>query len=207
MGYVPQGSTLQQASQRAALGLAFADPFSAETMAHEVGHNHGREHAPCPLSGIAQVDPSYPYARGAIGVYGWDARSQALVAPSSSDVMGYCGKKWISDYTYDGLVNQVALVNGAAESGRFVGKLGTFRVLLLDARGPRWGRPIDEPSLPAGEPEPAAVLDALGNVVASITVYRTPIADANAFSIQVPTPERGWASVRVNGALDVAFAP
>jgi len=207
IGYVPQGSTSQQASQRAALGLAFADAASAETMAHEVGHNHGRDHASCPQTGISGVDPSYPYANGAVGVYGWDARSQALVPPSNTDIMGYCNKKWISDYTYDGLVNRVALVNGAPQSELLLGDVGTFRVLLLDARGPRWGLSIDEPSLPAGKPEPAEVLDALGNVIRHIIVYRTPISDVGAFSIQVPTPGKAWARLRVSGAADVAFVP
>ncbi len=32
---------------RVAMGVAYADSVSGETMAHEIGHNHGRNHAPC----------------------------------------------------------------------------------------------------------------------------------------------------------------
>lgn len=205
IGYVPQGTSSQQASQRAAVGLAFGDATSAETMAHEVGHNHGRDHAPCPQSGISMVDPTYPYPGAVIGVYGWDARIQMLVEPSGTDIMGYCNKKWISDYTYDALVNSVSLVNGAPLSELTLAPLGRFEVLLVDARGARWGTPIDEPSLPAGLAEPAQVVDASGRVIASISVYRTRIADVDAYSIQVPKPDRAWAGVRVHGAPEVSF--
>ncbi|MGC4094111.1 MAG: MXAN_6577-like cysteine-rich protein [Polyangiaceae bacterium] len=206
VGYVPQGSTTQQATQRAALGVAFADAYSAETMAHEVGHNHGRDHAPCPQTGISGVDINYPYSGATLGVYGWDARSQALIAPSGTDIMGYCNKKWISDYTYDGLLNRVALVNGAPLSELTAGTPERFSVVLLDQRGARWGRPIDEPTLPAGAPEAAQALDDAGQPVAELTVYRTPISDVDAFSIQVPVPAANWARLRLQGGVELPFA-
>jgi hypothetical protein len=206
IGFVPQGSTNQQASQRAALGLAFADAASAETMAHEVGHNHGRNHAPCVQGGsISGVDASYPYAGGVIGVYGWDQRTMKLLAPDRTDIMGYCNSKWISDYTYDGLLNRVALVNGATNVLIPEESLHPWRVLLVDSRGARWGIPIDEPSLAAGEPEPAEVLDAQGAIIDTVDVYRTPVSDIEAFSIQVPVPELGWSKIRIQGAGTVSF--
>jgi hypothetical protein len=207
IGYVPQGTTAQQASQRAAVGLSFGDAVSWETMAHEVGHNHGRDHAPCPQSGISGIDPSFPYANGAVGVFGWDARSQSLISPAATDIMGYCNKKWISDYTYDGLVNRVALINGALQSQVTTGEPALFRVLLVDARGARWGRPLTEAALPAGVAEPAVVHDARGRFAAEINVYRTPISDVGGYSIEVPPPEPGWVSVSVKGAGKVAFEP
>lgn len=70
--------------------------------AHEWGHNWGRKHAPC--GGAANPDASYPYANGAIGVYGLDVATLSLKPPSSSDLMGYCGDEWISDYTYRGVL-------------------------------------------------------------------------------------------------------
>lgn len=206
IGYVPQGSTTQQASQRAALGLAFADVGSAETMAHEVGHNHGRNHAPCAQGGtISGVDAKYPYAGALVGVYGWDSRSSKLIAPDRTDIMGYCANKWISDYTYDGLVNRVAQVNGALSVLLDGASLHPWRVLLLDARGARWGFPINEPSPPAGEPEIAEVLDGSGQAIEQVTVYRTMISDIDASSIQVPTPEPGWYAIRVAGAAPLPF--
>jgi hypothetical protein len=78
-------------------------------MAHEIGHTHGRKHAPC---GTVGPDGNYPYPGGTIGVMGFDRRTGAFIDPASSDILGFCGNQWISDYTYDGLLERVALVNG-----------------------------------------------------------------------------------------------
>jgi hypothetical protein len=207
IGYVPSSATA--ASQRAALGLAFADATSAETMAHEVGHNHGRNHAPCVQGGsISGVDGNYPQSNGSIGVYGWDQRTSKLIAPDRTDIMGYCNNKWISDYTYEGILKRIATVNGAPTTSVIVPSelVHPWRVLLLDEQGPRWGIPIDEPMGPAGVAEAAEVLDAAGQVIEMTTVYRTEISDIGAYSFEVPVPEPGWASVRVAGAPPIAFA-
>jgi hypothetical protein len=207
IGYVPGSATA--AAQRAALGLAFSDAVSAETMAHEVGHNHGRNHAPCVQGGtISGVDGSYPYSGGAIGVYGWDPRTAKLIPTDRTDIMGYCNTKWISDYTYEGILKRVATVNGAPSSVYVPSELvHPWRVLLLDGRGARWGIPIDEPMGPAGTGEMAEILDAAGQVIQVTPVYRTEISDIGAFSFEVPVPEPGWHSVRVAGGPPLAFAP
>ncbi|VAW32251.1 hypothetical protein MNBD_CHLOROFLEXI01-3228 [hydrothermal vent metagenome] len=78
---------------------------------HELGHNFGRQHAPCNVSG----DPNYPYAGASIGQYGLDGigGSLQLLSPGGYvDMMSYCDPVWVSDYTYKALYNdQVA--NGA----------------------------------------------------------------------------------------------
>jgi len=206
VGFVPQGTPAQVISQRCALGLAYNDQESAETMVHEVAHNHGRNHAPCPSQGIEGVDPNYPYPQARVGVYGWDARSSSLIAPTRTDIMGYCDARWISDYTYDGLLNRVAAVNMTKVLASSE-PLRTFRVLLLDSRGARWGAPINVPSVAGGTPEQAEILDAGGAVVASVVVYRSVVSEIHASSVQVPAPKPGWHAVRVAGAPPVVFAP
>ncbi len=205
---VNQGSASQQGSQRAALGLAYADATSANTMAHEVGHNHGRDHSPCVPRGasISGVDPNYPYSGGKIGVYGWDNRSMSLLPPTRTDIMGYCDSVWISDYTYKALIKRVAALNGAGSDELFeTAEVQPWRVLLLDDRGVRWGIPISEPSVPSGAPEPAEVLDAAGQVIAVVEVYRTRVSDIDAYSIQVPEPLPGWHSIRIAGSPALAY--
>lgn len=78
-------------------------PSASQIAAHELGHNLGRFHAPC--GGVANPDASYPYALGTIGVYGYDIATGVLKSPGTSDLMGYCGFGWISDYNYVGILN------------------------------------------------------------------------------------------------------
>jgi len=202
------GYVSNQASSRVALGVGFADVSSAQTMAHEVAHNHGRGHAPCSSGGtIANVDSSYPYAGAKIGAWGYDPRTQALFEPTSrTDLMGYCSSKWISDYTYDGILNRLAMVNSAQDVYVAPEALSTFRVLLLDAKGPRWGAPITEPSLPSGEPVLAEGLDAQGNFLGYLDAYITEISDIDAWSVQIREPDARAVLVRIAGYPAIAFA-
>jgi hypothetical protein len=73
------------------------------TLAHELGHNFGRQHAPC--GGVAGPDPSYPYAGGIDGVFGYNVRTNTLIPSSTADLMGYCSPRWISDYNYKAMMN------------------------------------------------------------------------------------------------------
>jgi Metallo-peptidase family M12B Reprolysin-like len=89
-------------SERSALGWDNM-PTGAAVAAHELGHNWGRNHAPC--GGPAGLDTGYPFSDGRIGVYGLDVASQTLMSASTSDIMGYCDPKWISAYTYRAVMN------------------------------------------------------------------------------------------------------
>lgn len=204
IGYV--GTQATSASARAAVGLAFADETSAKTMAHEVGHNHGRNHAPCAPGSITGVDPAYPYAGGITNTWGYDSRTRVLLDPvKGTDIMGYCSNKWLSDYTYRGLTDRVAAVNGNLEIFVAPEAVLAYRVLLVEGGKARWGIPYSSPGEPMGTPESADVLDADGHVVTTTLVYRTEISDVGAWSILVPPPEPGWVSVRVSGTAAIRF--
>jgi hypothetical protein len=87
---------------RAVVGWDYI-PSGRNVAAHELGHNFGRFHAPC--GGVGGPDPSFPYAGGTIGHYGFDFTTTTVRLPSSSDLMGYCGNPWISDYNYVGAMD------------------------------------------------------------------------------------------------------
>ncbi len=74
-------------------------------LAHEEGHNFGRQHSPC--GGASNPDPNYPYAGGTIGVPGWDvfASGGNLKPTTDTDIMGYCSNQWISDYVYKSVLS------------------------------------------------------------------------------------------------------
>lgn len=93
MGYIGSGT---------AIGWDYL-PTGSEIMAHELGHNFGRQHAPC--GGVSGADAAFPYAGGAIGVFGYNVRLGQLLQPSTADLMGYCSPTWISDYTYKAVLN------------------------------------------------------------------------------------------------------
>jgi hypothetical protein len=97
---------------RVGSGVGFGTEDSAWTLAHEVGHEHGRYHAPCDTSG---ADADYPYDGGEIGVWGYDPRTRRFQPPSSTyDFMGYCDPQWISDYTWSAMFERTLAVSALA---------------------------------------------------------------------------------------------
>ncbi len=209
IGFVVTSATGTTAgSGRAAVGVGFADKSSAQTMCHEVGHNHGRNHAPCSTAGtISGVDPNFPYTNGSIGSWGFDYRTQALLDPAKdTDIMGYCSNKWMSDYTYSGITTRVAAVNGVAMIYTPDYALARWRIMLVDERGPRWGIPIPDEAPAEGDAESATIYDATGTELTQVTVYRTDIADMPAAMYMVPEPQVGWYAVSVAGAAPLPFA-
>jgi len=96
---------------RASVGVGYPGEDATNTAAHEIGHAHGRSHAPC--GGAQGVDPDYPYAQGSIGVWGYDILGKTLMSPTKGkDMMGYCPNEWVSDYTFTALFDRIAAVNG-----------------------------------------------------------------------------------------------
>jgi hypothetical protein len=71
-------------------------------LAHELGHNFGRYHAPCGNPG--DVDAFFPRGDGSIGDLGWSAGSTVSIAASTPDLMSYCEPAWTSAYTYTGVL-------------------------------------------------------------------------------------------------------
>jgi len=92
-------------------GYGSSHTGASNTHAHEVGHNHGRSHAPgCGASG---VDTAYPYVDGSgralIGDaahpnFDFDVDTMAITPYTAAyDFMSYCNPDWISDYNYEAL--------------------------------------------------------------------------------------------------------
>jgi hypothetical protein len=136
-------------SWRSAIGLDatwahWAPRFGTETFAHEIGHNFGRDHAPCGTAGAP--DPAFPHAGGVIGVVGYDvyALSAGLTTAiqskpaTSTDLMGYCDAKWVSDYSYLAVLNfRGAPVASALLAARALSSEPTDVLLVSGVAGAR----------------------------------------------------------------------
>lgn len=193
-------------------GIGPAHAAASETHAHEVGHNHGRNHAPgCGAQG---VDPNYPYANGLIGdaaqpVFGFDLNSHAIYPYTSyNDLMNYCDPTWISDYTYRALWaydNPGAVAINSTPIGdrptlrHAMGQVSILIAGSIDARGqvkldPAYS--IDLPArLPVAGDYTIELIDARGSILASysfepvraaIDRYPAGGSETSGFSLRLP---------------------
>ena len=146
------------AFQRAGLVVWYGDATSGWTALHELGHTHGRSHAPC--GEVAGADPLFPFADGSIGTWGFDQRGDTFVAPSAHDFMSYCGDEWISAYTYSALSERIQSVAAAAGTRFEAADATRHHFVSIEGDVVRW-RQVDLP--PASSSESSVTLDALGD--------------------------------------------
>jgi hypothetical protein len=152
---------------RASVGVGFQGDVASTTMAHEIGHAHGRDHAPC--GGVAGADPSYPkdaaHSNATLGVWGFNINSGQFIDPGASktphDLMSYCDPAWISDYQYAALFKRVSEVNALPISPSIRGVTApqqpeeTYRMARVDGAGMlSWNGEIVGPADPGGESRP-----------------------------------------------------
>ncbi|MFN2292149.1 MAG: DNRLRE domain-containing protein [Anaerolineae bacterium] len=88
----------------------FADWYGG----HELGHTLGRKHVACSGREIG-TDANYPYTGGLISTattgadafFGFNRSDLAngIYGPTWSDIMTYCPSQWISDYTYEAILD------------------------------------------------------------------------------------------------------
>ena len=144
------------ASMRTSIGLGYTGVEAADTMVHEIGHAHGRQHAPCGLGGQSS-DNAYPNNNGNLDQWGFDMRSTNLLSPSSyKDMMSYCSPIWVSAYTYNGLYNRMSnvstmsyLVNAEEVLEESNQGFETWMSVVVEPTGEvKWGYPVDAPQVP-----------------------------------------------------------
>lgn len=186
------------ATGRACVGVGFPGADSAQTAAHEVGHAHGRAHAPC---GTSDYDTSYPYSGGSIGSWGYDLINKKLFSPSSTtDFMGYCSTTWISDYTYKQIATRMSFVNGAADVVVPFDAPRNYRFVEVAGDGKlTWGDAIELREPPLAEPHTVRYVDAAGQVLETATGAYYPYGDLPGGYMLVPEGPIGAVTVAVTG--------
>jgi hypothetical protein len=182
-------------------------PSGSGVAAHEWGHNWDRYHAPgC---GAGSPDPLYPYADGKIGVWGLDVGVETLKSPTTHyDFMSYCNPDWISDYSYEAIMNYRQAHGGYASPGEpepsllVWGRMEGDRIVLEPAF-----EVTTTPALPTGSGEYRLEgLGQMGDRLFSLAFQPIPVPDAGegdghfAFAIPLRSFDRaGIAGLRVSG--------
>ena len=158
---------------RVSIGLGFPGDTAIGTFMHEIGHAHGREHAPCETQ---DADWYYPYSGGMIGSWGYDSDSGKMMNPSSyADFMGYCEPSWISDYTYKALHQRIRAVNGASDFAWSPETPRTWQMVFVDGEGQTKLGPVVEPERPpVGLSRMVNLRNARGQVVETVEGHFAP---------------------------------
>lgn len=212
IGYVP-GRTVLSWDRTGSRG---------SVLAHEFGHNFGRNHAPC--GGVQGADASYPYTGGVIGHWGFDVRlantsgigtPNVLKPTTFTDLMGYCSNEWVSDYTFRAALDyRTSGSTTALQAGDYVqpALLVWGRVTAAGVQLEPAVELVTRASVPTGEGTHALeITDAAGVVVhrgrfTPLTVDHAEDGEAHfAFAIPLPAGARGRvAAVRVQGPQGTA---
>ncbi|MBX3248003.1 MAG: hypothetical protein KF901_12555 [Myxococcales bacterium] len=184
------------ASMRVAVAVGFGDAPSLTTAIHELGHAHGRGHAPCGVT--TQLDTSFPHPDGHIGDWGWDPRTRRLVEPSVGDFMGYCEPTWISAHNYLQLHQRLSTTATALSS-----RLAAHHVFsLAPFRAPRWVARTDEALADEGPVVMLRVRDPRGRSLGWVGGRRIHLSALGLERIVVPEVEGvGWYELPAGGSL------
>lgn len=106
---------------------------------HELGHTYGRPHAGC--CGAQNPGP-YPYPNCEIGddtQFGFDTDGPKVRSYHGRDNMSYCTGQWLSDFTFEAVMDQLILEHGAPPPplkvlGNFAIAIGTANLSLDKAK-------------------------------------------------------------------------
>lgn len=129
--------SMGSAGERVAIGAIELDTpetgglldLGRTTFVHEVGHTQGRQHVACPGVQAGGPDPSYPYAEGKIGVWGWGTvDGEIRVADGHTDYMSYCNPVWVSDWQWNATFQRIRTLSSWDAAG--MGSLDQHGVLV-----------------------------------------------------------------------------
>lgn len=148
MGGIPRylAEELKLAGRGMLPGRASFSLVRSTTVAHELGHNMGLRHAPC--GGAAGPDSAFPTRDGTIGVWGFNSSDSSLVDPGTSDLMSYCGPKWISDFSFTKAFDHRLREEGETAAA----SANAARTLLLWGGADSGGVPYLEPAFAVDAP-------------------------------------------------------
>jgi hypothetical protein len=192
------------ATGRACVGVGYPGTDSPQTAAHEIGHAHGRAHAPC---GTSSYDTAYPWSGGSIGAWGYDLIAKKLYSPSTTkDFMSYCSPTWISDYTYKQIATRMAFVNGAPDVVVPFDAPRTYRFVEVGEGGKlTWGDTLELQEPPIAEPHTVRYLDEAGRLLDTATGAYYPYGDLPGGYMLVPEAPASASTVNISGTATLGL--
>jgi hypothetical protein len=165
--------------------------WDVDTLVHEVGHNHGREHAPC--GDPAGADQAFPYPQAGIGVAGYDIGTQTLIDPgqvdaeygmATTDFMSYCLPQWWSDYSWQAIIERVR-VTQAAKAEKDAWNHEVLRGFVYGDGRVTWSKVPAPSSAPTwGVKAGSLTMKSSDGSVTTATIYEHRIADAGVTVIE-----------------------
>ncbi len=189
---------INNAALRVGIGLGYPGEETAEVMAHELGHNHDRAHAPCGTDG--GVDNAYPHDGGSIGVWGWDAETGDLVDPEEhADLMGYCRPRWVSDHNWSAFHRRAVAVEGLRDDFGLRAPAEPWLSVVVKPSGLRSLGVRDRRFEPEGELRAVRLLDARGRVLDVVDGWLVPFDHLDGGSLMVPAPAPEVCAIQVEG--------
>ena len=196
-------------AHRVSVGVLFPTSESIDTVPHELGHGHGRDHAPCGRAG--GVDAHYPYPGGLTGTWGYSVVTKTLQPPSLFDQMSYCNPAWQSDYTYRGLferLSAVARIPASAAPLTTGPGAARFRMLHVSDGALAWyGEPFVTDAVLDGAKVPVEWLDDGGRVSAVRTAHAVRFTERSSGYLLVPYDgDEAFARLRVARGIELAPA-
>lgn len=185
------------ATMRVGSGMGFAGDESIETFIHELGHLHGRGHAPCKTTESPEDiknDP-YPHQGGLIGSWGFDSTNGQLHDPkTTADFMGYCNKTWVSDHTWTRLYERIVALNVSAF--RMSPDLVPTLIVDVDEEAQAHVEATLDLPVDLGEPGVVVTLLAADDTVLGTTTSRSASTSNDGMTLFVPLPDPSVASLR-----------
>jgi hypothetical protein len=150
------GSNNDPGSRRVSLTLVRgrAVDGNTNTVAHELGHNHGLPHVnACGAGGGGNL--GYPLMEGRMQTDGWSLSENTLKTKAMyRELMGYCRPRWISDFIYTRFEQRVRMLSAMGARPAETTALADRSLLGYMGPGerPNWGvvaeRVVDSDSTP-----------------------------------------------------------
>ena len=203
LGIAPLTQNANDTTQRGGVGAGYSGLDFATTMAQEIGHSCGLNHAPYPAQGSANApaspDPNYPYASAYIGQWGYGFLDKKLYDPAVyRDFMSYAEQSiWVSDYVQGLFFKRFKTVNHA--SVRAFQPIRYERIYVWNDGGTMWGNPSTYQGRPQGEVHTVEFRDASGAVIATSDGQYFGLDTSDGGYLLVPDAPPSYSSVRIQG--------